>query len=486
MSDDRKKDTTDGASEPSDELPKADADADPRGELPPPAETAIETAPAASVPESGDRPGPSDTDGAEPEQAPRAEGDGRSGDAEKSAQEAAPAEAAPVAPAPAPRRSDWFGRLLALVAIAGVVVVYGLSQMPQVSGGSAAKLAALERKVDAGGATAPVVDLSPLEQRIAQLGERIDAQAARDDELAALQEQMAEYIPDPAPDLSDELAAIEGRITALEERPEPAPAPQMTTTIESGAAEEDRELMIGLRDRLDALSDRVATVEAEQVDLSGEVDSRVSTLRAELTARIDGGMQDVQQRLEALSAAADAAGDARQSELARSAALLLGVGRLRDQAAGSAPFGGAWDAVVSLGVDPAGHAAIAAAAADGVATVAELEARLPDAANRAIVADQVGGDETWVGGALQRVGSLVKVRRTGEREGDDVEAVVARAEARLADGDLAAAVAELGSLEGPAADELAVWLADAQARLALDAAVDELQAAVLASLSRDG
>jgi hypothetical protein len=51
---------------------------------------------------------------------------------------------------------------------------------------------------------------------------------------------------------------------------------------------------------------------------------------------------------------------------------------------------------------------------------------------------------------------------------------VARAEAALDRGDLAAAVAELEALDGAAADTAAPWLAKARPRLAAEAALHTL------------
>jgi hypothetical protein len=71
---------------------------------------------------------------------------------------------------------------------------------------------------------------------------------------------------------------------------------------------------------------------------------------------------------------------------------------------------------------------------------------------------------------------LVTVRSVGaDAEGSDADARVARAEARLADGDLAGAVAEIEGLEGPAAEAAAGWLERARARLAAEQALASLQ-----------
>ena len=62
--------------------------------------------------------------------------------------------------------------------------------------------------------------------------------------------------------------------------------------------------------------------------------------------------------------------------------------------------------------------------------------------------------------------SLVTVRPVGaDVEGDGAAARVARAEAALESGDLAAAVAELEALDGAAAAAAAPWLAASAARV---------------------
>jgi hypothetical protein len=72
---------------------------------------------------------------------------------------------------------------------------------------------------------------------------------------------------------------------------------------------------------------------------------------------------------------------------------------------------------------------------------------------------------------------LVTIRPVGaDAEGDHAAARVARAEARLADGDLAGAVAELERLEGAPAAAAAPWLEQARTRLAAENALHSLRA----------
>jgi len=74
------------------------------------------------------------------------------------------------------------------------------------------------------------------------------------------------------------------------------------------------------------------------------------------------------------------------------------------------------------------------------------------------------------------------VRPVGEVAGDDAGARVARAEVRLSQNDLAAAVKELEGLSGPPADAAAPWLGDARARASVDHVVSALQAAAVTRL----
>ena len=71
---------------------------------------------------------------------------------------------------------------------------------------------------------------------------------------------------------------------------------------------------------------------------------------------------------------------------------------------------------------------------------------------------------------------MVTVRRVGEgaEEGEGALAAIARAENRLAAGDLAAAAAALEGLEGAPASVFGEWRAAAKARAAADVAIARL------------
>ena len=78
--------------------------------------------------------------------------------------------------------------------------------------------------------------------------------------------------------------------------------------------------------------------------------------------------------------------------------------------------------------------------------------------------------------------AAILTRFDGAEGGESPAAVVARAQAALAAGDLAQAVAELDTLTNGPAEQAAPWLTDAKARLAATGAVSDLTAHVVAAV----
>jgi hypothetical protein len=87
----------------------------------------------------------------------------------------------------------------------------------------------------------------------------------------------------------------------------------------------------------------------------------------------------------------------------------------------------------------------------------------------------------WWNGVVQRLTSIVSVRRVGEAEGETSLARLARAEKAAASGDLAAAVTAIDGLGGAAGEIVSPWLAEAKARLAADRQAETLLGAALAA-----
>lgn len=320
---------------------------------------------------------------------------------------------------------------------------------------------------------------------------------ATQDRLAALEGELAALKAQPAPPdtsatvkaLSDTIAEQAGAIDAL--RAELAEARAATPPPADTSALEQR------LDEMAAQIETLSAIPAPSGDGGGSDSEAVAALRAQLAnvaqqlAGLGGGqealatmastnaalqeqVEALQGRLVALESSAGTVSDKERKEaqiltLSQLAAeLRAGSGHAASLQAAQTLAAG--DEAVGALLEP-----LSASAAGGAASLRELQKRFDAVAPeivRAALAD-AGGD--WIERTTNRLASLVTIRRVGEVEGDSVEAIVARAEARLGNGDLAAAVAELSKLEGPPAEAVAGWLASANERLAADTAADAIQ-----------
>lgn len=208
---------------------------------------------------------------------------------------------------------------------------------------------------------------------------------------------------------------------------------------------------------------------------------------AEARAGLGRDLAAVTTRLGALEAKAARLADA---DLTRKGdALLLAIGQLRDAIAGDRPFSGELAAVLRIaGQDEAigrATAPIAPLAARGIPTRAQLTARfagLAAKAAQAAIAPEEGG---WLGRTAARLARVVTIRRVGQDvTGETTMAALARAEARLASGDLAGAASALDPVGGKPAEVLADWRAAALARSAAKAAITRLSAETIARLAK--
>jgi hypothetical protein len=118
----------------------------------------------------------------------------------------------------------------------------------------------------------------------------------------------------------------------------------------------------------------------------------------------------------------------------------------------------------------------------GVPTLSQLAAGFPTTEiARAGEADLAGeaSDDSWLKrfwrGLGHSISEVITVRPTGpDVQGDDTLARLARAEAKLGEGDLSAAVTEVRGMKGLAAESAAEWLAQAEARLAIEQSAAQL------------
>ncbi|PCJ58946.1 MAG: hypothetical protein COA65_07205 [Rhodospirillaceae bacterium] len=120
-------------------------------------------------------------------------------------------------------------------------------------------------------------------------------------------------------------------------------------------------------------------------------------------------------------------------------------------------------------------APIATYADQGIPTLPMLRARFDDLAAAVLARPPVTTGAGWKERVLANLSGLLTIRRTGDIEGDGLEAVLARAEQALHAGDLGRAVGLLEKIEGPGVEAAGLWLRDAKARLGAAAAVRQLR-----------
>lgn len=274
----------------------------------------------------------------------------------------------------------------------------------------------------------------------------------------------------PAPD-----AALANRIAALEARPDPA-----------AVAEPD---LSPLTDALTTLEGRIAAIESRPAALSGEgapadLVALVESLRAQVAGIEESGARSTAE-LEALTAQteerlaeAEAQAAALRAEAEATAARAVTAAALsRVQAAveSGAPFSGALVDLSGVEIPQT----LTSLSETGVPSQKMLQDGFPPAARAALdAARRADMGDGWT----ERLGSLFQattgVRSLTPREGTDPDAVLSRAEAAVAAGDLGTALAELQGLPPEGLAEMAEWSALAQQRLDALEAVASLSAAL--------
>jgi len=164
----------------------------------------------------------------------------------------------------------------------------------------------------------------------------------------------------------------------------------------------------------------------------------------------------------------------------KSNALLLAVGQLRDTARTANGFAEPFATVEALAGGTASHktalGVLRKHAAKGVPDLPILQRQFDQLSGDIVRASYTPAGDSWVDQTLFKISRLVTFRRTGEggARKDDVAGMVARAELRLAAGDLKSAIGLVKKLpEGPRKVSQR-WLKAAQSRLAVDRAISQL------------
>ncbi|MFV0243728.1 MAG: hypothetical protein ACK5IB_01745 [Qingshengfaniella sp.] len=387
----------------------------------------------------------------------------------------APARATPdTAPAPEPDpspASDPAPSAAPVPSPAPVVQKSGGGFVPAVLGGLvAAGLGfGVATYMDSGmGAQGP----DPIQQALTAQGQQLGALQSQLEDLSATVAQSADSASLTAglSDLSDRLAGqvsdvsgrigetlggvgdrldgIAERLTAVERRP-------LTESSETAQQAFD-----GYQREIDAL--RAALADAE---------TRISTLTEDLTT----ARTTADQQVAAVQTQVSAAQQAAAAEMT-DAALRTALARITGALDSGRPYS---EALSGLPDTIAVPQALADHADSGVATLAQLRTRFPAAARAALdaaiktnVSDDLGGR------LLAFVRTQTGARSLAPRSGGDPDAILSRAEAALAQGDLSAALDEIATLPDSGQQAMADWVEQARTRQAVTDAKDQLAATV--------
>lgn len=278
----------------------------------------------------------------------------------------------------------------------------------------------------------PEVDLTPINEAI-----------------AALERQLEER--------DGTLAALGSRIEDLEARP-----------VFTGEAGTDEAAMAAAVETLRGQLDDQTAANAEMAEqLQGLADSATTAIAAaearaaELASSTEAAMAEAQARAEASVAAASAQ---------------AAFSRVQIAMASGGPFA---EALADLPDSVDVPEALRATAATGVPTLEELQASFPAAARAAlpVALRETAGDST-----TDRLGAFLMGQIGGRslepQEGDGPDAILSRAEAAVAAGDIDGALTEISSLPEPAQAEMSAWTESARARAVADSALADLAGAL--------
>ena len=174
-----------------------------------------------------------------------------------------------------------------------------------------------------------------------------------------------------------------------------------------------------------------------------------------------------------------------QSRTAEAAASALAAAALMEAAQTSRPFAEELAALDAVSPPSAELRALRRVAERGAPSRSALAASVPDYAARAAGAARAPGESaglmTRLAAALSRV---VTLRQVGDVPGKGVDALLARAERQVEEGDLDHALRTLDGLPPGGRDALAPWRAAAETRADIDRRISSVRVQALEDLAR--
>ena len=273
------------------------------------------------------------------------------------------------------------------------------------------------------------------------------------------------------------LEALTQRVGSLEAEIKKLPAGDTVVADRLAAAESAMKSLGVALAALSHRSDDIAANAGQARERADAATKAVTDLRASVqdaarnpSAGFSAAEIDVlQKRIATLEQSAKTARDdiAKASSADLAARLALNAASLRDAVTNGAPFAGQLAQAKALGADDKILAPLVPFAATGLpaapALAHELNALLP-----AMI--KIANASTPQGGFLERLeasaGKLIRFRPLNAPAGDDASSVLARLEVDTSKGDIAAALDDLGKLDGATRAPAQAWIEKARARQA--------------------
>jgi hypothetical protein len=273
-----------------------------------------------------------------------------------------------------------------------------------------------------------------------------------------------------------ELANLKDRAAKLETRL--AAAEGAIAAAGAGSALDAPAALEAARKQIEDLGARLTALEAKLATTPDDVKATQAALAAQTT-----NLTGLTTRLDTFAERLTKLESSDLIEMARRASLASAIANLMRAAQGSAPFKSEFDVVASLLPGEPRLKELAPLAAKGMPTAGTLIAQFGDKVDAAMDVERLAkAEDVWARLSANFM-ALVSSRKVGEVGDNTTEGRLARAELRLKAGDLGAAVRELNQIKGPAREPLKLWLADAVARVKLEAALAELNTRAIQELS---
>lgn len=283
-------------------------------------------------------------------------------------------------------------------------------------------------------AAVPAADVSDLSSEIGNLKQSVAALAA-------------------APPASDS-TALEQRIAALE-----ATAKEPTAVATDTSA-------------IDALNQKIA-------DLTGQIDQLRGTV-SQAEQKVSDATGIEQRLAEAEKKLNEPRQDVAVAKAIAAAALKAAIDR-------GGPFVAELDTFAGVSPDDPTAADLRNFAETGVPSRAELIRQVPDVATAIVDSvNQVDPNQSWSDRLMASAKSLVKVRPVGNIEGESVEAIAARLEDKVKNGDLQGAASEWADLPAEAKQASAAFKQSLEARIRVEDLVGTALSKAVSNTGKEG